>query len=272
MSEVLYVPSDGLTLAVETFGSGPALIFAHGLTGNRHITRAQFAPLADRYRIIIYDQRGHCDSTPVTDPALYHPIRMAEDMTAVLDALDVDTAIVGGESMGSATTVMFTLRHPERVKKLLLTAPAFGDTVNTEAAGVAEMGRSMLALGKEAYLAASATRQRDELGWPQPVIDAVARMHGAHDPASFATACEAVMLWKLLPDLELLKFITCPTCIIAWENDPLHPLELAQRYAATIPDSRLEMLPALVDLFMRPQVVGEIYGQFLDATQSADGE
>ena len=64
----LCVPVDGLELAVETFGDGPWLVFAHGLTGNRHGTRRQFAPLADRYRIVIYDQRGHCDSTPVTDP------------------------------------------------------------------------------------------------------------------------------------------------------------------------------------------------------------
>ena len=40
----LRVPSDGLELAVETFGAGPWLVFAHGLTGNRHGTRRQFAP------------------------------------------------------------------------------------------------------------------------------------------------------------------------------------------------------------------------------------
>ena len=79
----LRVPNDGLELAVETFGEGPWLVFAHGLTGNRYGTRRQFTPLADRYRIVIYDQRGHGDSTPVTDPALYDLDRMAGDMAAV---------------------------------------------------------------------------------------------------------------------------------------------------------------------------------------------
>ncbi|MBZ0278090.1 MAG: alpha/beta hydrolase [Anaerolineae bacterium] len=264
MSDVQYVPSDGLQLVVETFGEGPTLIFAHGLTGNRHVSRAQMAPLADRYRIIIYDQRGHCDSTPVTDPSLYTPERMAEDMATILDAFGVEKAIVGGESMGAATTLTFALRHPERVEKLLLTAPAFGDTLNTQAEGVGMMGQAMVEYGKEAYLAASAVRQRDELGWPQPVIDAVASMHGSHDPASFAAACMTVMHWILMPNLDPLKTVSCPTCIIGWEGDPLHPFSLAQSYAATIPNAHLETLPSLADLFMRPAVIGEIYGRYLN--------
>ena len=123
----LRIPTDGLELAVETFGDGPWLVFAHGLTGYRHGTRRQFAPLADRYRIVIYDQRGHGDSTPVTDPALYDLERMAGDMAAVMDALGIEQAIVGGESMGAATTLRFALRWPQRVRALLLTAPAFSD-------------------------------------------------------------------------------------------------------------------------------------------------
>jgi len=57
------VRSDGLEIAVETFGEEPPIVFAHGLTGTRHGIRDQLAPLADLYRVVIYDQRGHCDST-----------------------------------------------------------------------------------------------------------------------------------------------------------------------------------------------------------------
>ncbi|MBK8034793.1 MAG: alpha/beta fold hydrolase [Chloroflexi bacterium] len=82
-SEIVKINSDGLELVAESFGSGPPLIAAHGLTGNRHITGRQLKQLANRYRIIVYDQRGHSDSTPVTNPSLYNPDRMAEDMRAV---------------------------------------------------------------------------------------------------------------------------------------------------------------------------------------------
>nr|ADH59404.1 esterase/lipase [uncultured bacterium] len=257
----MLIPSDGLELAVECFGEGPSLIFAHGLTGNRHFSRQQLAPLADQYTIIIYDQRGHCDSSPVTDPALYDPVRMAEDMTAVLDTLGIKKAIVGGESMGAATTLLFALRHPQRVEKLLLTAPAFGDTRSSEAAGLQQMGQRIAAIGIEAFLAESAVSQREELGWPEPVITAVAAMQGSHETHSIATACQSVIEWTL--DLSPLSTIACPTCIIAWEDDPLHPLALAQRYAAEIPNARLEVLPSLAEFFSNPAIIGGIYGRFL---------
>ena len=156
----LRVPNDGLELAVETFGEGPWLVFAHGLTGNRHGTRRQFTPLADRYRIVIYDQRGHCDSTPATDPALYDLDRMAGDMAAVMDALGIEQAIVGGESMGAATTLRFALRWPQRVRALLLTAPAFSDSENAAADQIMNMGSEIRTYGMAGYLQRSAERLR----------------------------------------------------------------------------------------------------------------
>ena len=45
MSNLLRIPSDGLEIAAETFGEGPPLVFAHGLSGNRHGVRRQLAAL-----------------------------------------------------------------------------------------------------------------------------------------------------------------------------------------------------------------------------------
>jgi len=57
-TKVKRVRSDGLELTVETAGDGTPLIFAHGLTSNRHRTIEQLAPLARDYTIIAFDQRG----------------------------------------------------------------------------------------------------------------------------------------------------------------------------------------------------------------------
>ena len=86
MSRTYTVESDGLDIVVEETGSGPAILFAHGLTGTRNGVLEQFRPLENEYRIITYDQRGHGDSSPVTDPRLYDPHMMARDMAAVMDA------------------------------------------------------------------------------------------------------------------------------------------------------------------------------------------
>ncbi len=263
MNEIRHVANDGLQLAVEALGNGLPLIFGHGLTGNRYFTRMQVGNLADRYQVIIFDQRGHCDSTPVTDPALYDPRLMAGDMAVILDALEVDTAVIGGESMGSAVAVSFALQWPGRVEKLLLTAPAFGDTPNAVAPEIALMADAVEALGMDGFLAAAKERQLNELGWPPEMVDFMQKMHGSHDGRSFATACRAVMAWTPFVDLTELQALTMPTCIIAWEGDPLHPYTLAERYAAEIPDARLERLPSMMDLFVNPGRIGEIYGRFL---------
>ena len=262
-----YVESDGLKIAAETFGAGAPLVFAHGLTGNRQAIRRQFESLADRYRIVIFDQRGHCDSSPVIDPALYDPSRMADDMRAVLDHLKIDRAIIGGESMGAATALLFALKYPQRVEKLLLTAPAFGDSFNPSRQGLQEMGENVKRLGIEEFLIFNAAeRQRLGLKWPADVAEIVANLLRSHDAASLATALCAVADWHLFADFSDVAKLKCPTCILAWENDPLHPFDLARRLAATLPNAQLETLPPLPAIFQTPQVVGRLYENFLEET------
>jgi pimeloyl-ACP methyl ester carboxylesterase len=257
----LRVPSDGLELAVETFGTGPWLVFAHGLTGNRHVTRRQFTPLAERFRVVIYDQRGHCDSTPVTDPTRYDLSRMSGDMQAVMNALGIGQAVVGGESMGAATTLHFALRWPERVRALLLTAPAFSETPNPDAQMIRNMSDEITQLGIECFLRKSAERQRQQ-GASAEVIATIAEMHRSHDSASLATACRACIEW-LTDDIAQAGTLRAPACVIGWPDDPLHPLELAQRLVATLPSARLVTLSTVSQVFAQPGEVGRIYGQFL---------
>jgi len=257
---------DSVELAVETLGTGPALIFAHGLTSHHRVTRLELAALAERYRLILFDQRGHGASTPVTDPALYDPQRMADDIGAVLDSLNIERAIVGGESMGAATALNFALKQPHRVERLLLTAPAFGDSPNSERERFVQMGEDLAREGMEGFLALAAERQRVQFNWTPDLIAFVADMFGAHHPASLATALQAVADWRPLADLAVVARLACPVCIVAWEQDPTHPIELARRLAATFPDAQLKMMAPLPALFRDPAQVGRIYGEFLEAS------
>ena len=265
MTNMQHIKSDGLDIAVEEFGQGHPFIFAHGLTGNRHGSRAQLEPLADQYRVIIYDQRGHGDSTPITDPKLYDPNRMAEDMTAVLDALGIERAIVGGESMGTTTTLLFALKHPERVEKIVLTAPSFGDRENPERHRLKEMGKTIVSVGMDKFLQAAAVRQRNELGWSPQVIEYVRDKFASHNPASLATALQTVVEWMPFPDLNVFARLTCPVYMLAWEDDALHPFELAERFAAMLPNAHLTKIPTLPAIFEDPTMVGTAYRRFLES-------
>ncbi|MBI5349967.1 MAG: hypothetical protein HZB77_11750 [Chloroflexi bacterium] len=86
----------------------------------------------------------------------------------------------------------------------------------------------------------------------------------SHDAASLATALRAVADWHLFTDLSDVAKLKCPVCILAWENDPLHPFDLARRLAAILPNAQLQMLPPLPAIFQTPQVVGELYKNFLE--------
>ncbi len=259
-----FVESDGLKIAVEVAGDGAPLIFAHGLSGNRQITRQELAPLADRYRIITYDQRGHGDSTPITDPSFYDAQRMAEDMRAVLDDLKIERAIVGGESMGAATTLLFALKYPQRVEKLLLTAPAFGSGLNPDRQRLKGFGDAASQVGMEKFLEAAAERQRTDLKWSPEVIAFVAKMFRSHQPASLITAWRTVPDWQPVPDLSVVSRLTCPVYMLAWEEDLLHPIDLARRLLSTFPNAKLKMMAPLPALFEDPAQVGRLYKDFLE--------
>lgn len=263
------INSDGLVLAVEGIGQGSPLVFAHGLTATRRNTLEQLAPLSPHYRIIAFDQRGHGASTPLTDPARYDPQRMAQDMGAVMDGLGIEQAIVGGESMGATTALLFALAHPERVKALLLTAPSLSQPAERER--FSRMADAIESVGMEAFLKQAAKRQRDELGWSQAAIAAVARNFRSHDPSSVATACRAVMQWRTLSDLSPLSAFKKPVGLIGWPGDALHSLELAERMAAVFPQARLELLASLDAVFSRPALIGEVYLDFLRARESVNG-
>lgn len=263
MNIIKSIPSDGLNIVAESFGSGPPLVFAHGLTSNRHVIRRQLTGLAHRYQIVIYDQRGHNQSSPVHDPDLYDVDRMAADMGAVMDAFGIKKAVVGGESMGAATTMNFALRWPQRVEKLLITAPAFSDQPNPETEMLYAMGEAIEKSGLDGFLEVAEARWRDEFGWSDEVIKLVREMQGSHDAMSLATACKTVVNWKPFQDLQSFASLTMPVCIIAWPEDSLHPIALAQRLAGIFPNARLETIPTLPFAFVNAQKLGQIYANFL---------
>jgi pimeloyl-ACP methyl ester carboxylesterase len=264
------VTSGGMDLVVEEIGQGRPLVFAHGLTGNRAGVFEQLECLSDRFRVISYDQRGHGDSSPVRDPSLYDPHLMAEDMTSVMDALSVDHAVVGGESMGSATTLLFALAHPDRVDTILLTAPAFGDSPNADRENIWQMGDGIEHKGLDRYIDESAEDIRQK-GLPKELAETMERRLRSHDRMSIALACKTVIDWQVFDDLHQIESCRSAACILAWKDDPLHPFQLAERMASLMPNATLREHD-LGELFVRPASTGEIYAEFLGSKAKKAGD
>lgn len=111
------------TLSTIEAGAGAPVVLLHGLGA----TKASFLPtleaLAPSYRVIAVDLPGFGDSHKPLFQAYNAPF-FARAVTALLDALELETAHVVGNSMGGRVALELGLSHPERVGRLVLLAPS----------------------------------------------------------------------------------------------------------------------------------------------------
>ena len=96
-------------------GTGPPVVFLHGVTLDSRLWSAQLAAFGDRWRCITVDLRGHGLSAPL-EPG-YDP---TSDLLQVLDESGVDRCILVGLSLGGHDAVVFAALHPDRCRALVL--------------------------------------------------------------------------------------------------------------------------------------------------------
>ena len=115
---------EGFHLYYEVHGAGFPLVFAHGVGGNHASWFHQIPVFAERYRTIVFDHRGFGNSRDRPDGP--GRSRFVADLGALLDHLDIRQAALVAQSMGGGTCALFTVKHPERVKALVLADTLMG--------------------------------------------------------------------------------------------------------------------------------------------------
>ncbi|MEX2246354.1 MAG: alpha/beta fold hydrolase [Dehalococcoidia bacterium] len=127
---------NGIEINYEVHGEGTPLVLAHGYTASLEMWGDQVPAWSKKYRVVAYDTRGHGKTTAPADMSAYTLAgHYVPDQLALMDHLGIDTAYVGGLSMGGMIAQEFALRHPERVKALLLldTGPGIGGAMRNPA-------------------------------------------------------------------------------------------------------------------------------------------
>ena len=113
---------DGVAIHYEIDGASgaPPVLVLHGGLGLDHgLYRRTLAPLAERFRLVSFDQRANGRSVPA-DVASITMERLADDAVALADELGLDRFAVLGHSYGGFVAQELALRHPTRVTKLVL--------------------------------------------------------------------------------------------------------------------------------------------------------
>jgi pimeloyl-ACP methyl ester carboxylesterase len=247
-TEINVVTDDGVELAGQQVGEGAnsaGIVLLHGLTATRrYVVMGSRTLERERYRVASYDARGHGRSAAAPDPVAYGYDRLARDLEAVLDALELERVVLAGASMGAHTALRFALRHPERVAALGLITPSFDPDLPLGASALAEwdaLADGLREGGVERFVAAyDFTALPGE--WRDTVERVVRQRLAAHEhPEAVADALEVVPRSRPFDSLAELAEIDVPAVVVASrdEADPGHPLAVGERYAQAIPRARL---------------------------------
>ena len=233
---------DGVRLGYDVAGDGPALVLLHGFPLDRTIWDAQRAALASSCRVIRLDFRGSGESACGEGPALMETL--AGDVFGLLDALDVDRAILAGHSMGGYVALAFFRMYAERVAGLALVASHVAADSAERRAGRDALSAALETRGSAALEAAIGTLLPALLG-PRAAADPqlVARIRAIMARQSPAgAAAQVVGMKQRVGSEDLLEDIAVPAAILIGDCDPLIEVETARTTAAAIAGCTLERI------------------------------
>lgn len=215
-----YAPVNGIEMYYATFGTGEPVILLHGGLGNADYWANQVPALAEQYKVIVADSRGHGRSTRSDAPYSYE--LMASDVLALMDHLGIDKAALVGWSDGGIIGLDIAINHPERLDKLF----AFG--ANYSVSGLRDDIESSVVFGAYVEKAgADYARLSQTPGEYEAFLNAVGEM------------------WATQPEYgaDQLRAIAVPTAIADGAHDEAIRQDHNKEMAGLIPGAKLVILP-----------------------------
>ncbi|WP_448628239.1 3-oxoadipate enol-lactonase [Geodermatophilus sp. URMC 64] len=210
----------------------PVVVLSNSLGADRGMWDPQVPALAERYRVVTYDTRGHGASPAPEGP--YTLDDLVDDLVALLDRLGVERAHVAGVSLGGMTGLRLAAREPSRVHRLAV----LFSSAKTEPQGFLDRAAAARSGGTAALAPAVVAR------WLTPghaaehpdLVAKLERMVADADDEGYAACCEVVAGLDLREDLGR---IAAPTLVVSGAEDPALPPEHQRAIADAIPGAEL---------------------------------
>ncbi|HTN10140.1 MAG TPA: 3-oxoadipate enol-lactonase [Acetobacteraceae bacterium] len=256
-------PEDGeLNVHVRIGGppGAPVLVLLHSLGTTQGVWDAQAAALAGAFRVVRPDLRGH--GLTETTPGPYSMAQLARDVLALLDALGVEQAHLGGISIGGMIAQSVASLAPERVQSLVLCDTAMAiptaQSWRERAAAVRQGGMAAVA---ETVLARWVTPEFID----SPAASGLRAMLLRTDPEGYAACAEAIGAADLSAATAALRL---PALVLVGDQDASTPPASAEALAEAIPGASLVLLEqaAHIPTVEQPQAVTAAMRAFLSPT------
>ena len=223
---------------------GPTVLLVHGWMASGGLNwLSAFEPLEDDFHVLAADNRGH--GRGIRTRTRFRIADAADDLAALLDALDIDRAIVVGYSLGGPISQMLWHRHPDRVAGLVFAATGFD---------LVQHGGARLAMGGAAAMLAAGLRAgAAPTTFPAALARQVTRdVRGSNRPQTLTKWARAEMQrhsWRMVSEAGLaigtysssdwIGSIDVPTGVVVTHKDRAVPPEAQYGLAAAIPGAKL---------------------------------
>ena len=236
---------DGIRFNYRESGNGLPFIFQHGLTADLTQTFGVFTPPAG-VRMIGFDCRNHGLTRPYTNERV-GLAAFADDLAGLMDHLNIERAVIGGISMGSAIALNFALRNASRVMALVISRPAWlegplpqnVEIYRTIAGLIVQHGpQAAQAIFKESSLYGSTLRDSPA------VAGTLLNAFNLPDIEHRIVLLDRIPRDQPYASLGELAALRVPTLVLANRQDPVHPYEVGEAIAAAIPGAEFMELTA----------------------------
>jgi pimeloyl-ACP methyl ester carboxylesterase len=230
-----HVDANGARLYVEEHGRGDPLVLAHMGLGSSATWAGLVSELADHVRVITVDTRGHGHSTNPSGELTYELI--ADDLAALIAALDLDHPFVGGWSDGGEVALQFDLRHPGRARGLI----AGGTSLEIGSEATRAQARDFFHAGPDGVVDLEAFAGTHA----QTLLPALRRWHPEGEGQWQAVVQLSARMWTTYPGLsrDEVERITAPVLVVLGDRDEHYSVEDALRLFRWLPNAELAILP-----------------------------
>jgi len=245
------VTINGCRLNVEVLGpeDGPVLIAHHGGGGIGSLAepKATFGPLADRFRVVVFDARG-CGRSEGIPP--YSHEQWAADVEALREWIGAEQVVVAGGSYGGFIALEYAVRHPDRVSAIVLRDTS-ADGSNLELAFENARNQDRVEIDWERFNRYWHGETRDDADLKQLWSELIPLYDKEYDPERSAAAVEAGIYrheahnwcfqhnWGSYDLKADLPAVTAPALVTVGRYDWVTPVSSSETIAALLPNAAL---------------------------------